>query len=262
MITGASAGLGEEFARQLAVRCGTLVLVARRGERLDQLKAELEEHHLGLRVEPVVTDLSTDEGLTVLLRTLKEKGLFPDLLINNAGLGDYGEFATAEWSRIDAMLQVNIRALTKLCHALAPVMKALGGGSILNVSSLGGDIPIPDFAVYAATKAYVSSFSEALRIELREFNVNVTTLCPGPIETEFGSVARRSAGQETGLPARSWFYVEREQAVHGAIQTMLKGGARHYPGTQVACLAAVLGILPLAAIRLIMGFRPRQVKMV
>lgn len=259
MVTGASSGLGEEFAHQLGSRCGTLILVARREERLVALREELMAKHDGLRVEAFAADLSIDSDLVSLLIALRTKGLFPDLLVNNAGLGDYGEFTSSDWSRIDQMLQVNIRALTKLCHAIAPVMSELGGGSILNVSSLAGDIPIPDFAVYAATKAYVSSFSEALRIELRAANINVTMLCPGPIKTEFGDVARRAPGAINGLPEKSLFYVDKHQAVAEAIVAMQRGKARCYPGLPVYAASVVLGLLPLAIVRLIMATRPRQI---
>lgn len=259
MVTGASSGLGEEFARQLGSRCATLVLVARREERLLALREELMAEHEGLRVEAFAADLSIDSDLVSLLTAFRMKGLFPDLLVNNAGLGDYGEFVESDWSRVDQMLQVNIRALTKLCHSIAPVMREFGGGSILNVSSLAGDIPIPDFAVYAATKAYVSSFSEALRIELHDANINVTMLCPGPIKTEFGDVARRTSGASNGLPRESFFYIEKEQAVSEAILAMQRGKARCYPGFPVCAASVVLGLLPLAIVRFIMATRPRQI---
>ena len=143
----------------------------------------------------------TDQELDSLVSGLAMQGLVPDLLVNNAGLGDYGEFAAADWERVEAMLRVNIRALTRLCHAVVPAMRELGGGSIINVSSLASIVPMPDFAVYAATKAYVTSFSEALRLEVETHGIRVLALCPGPVPTEFGDVARRPGWPDGGFLA-------------------------------------------------------------
>jgi short-subunit dehydrogenase len=132
-----------------------------------------------------------------------------------------------------------------------------GSGAILNVSSLASTLPIPDFAVYAATKAYVSSFSEALRIELAESGVNVTHLCPGPVKTEFGEVSRR-AGSSEGMPAHALFYVPKEQVVAEAIAGLDGGKARVFPGLKIAAAGLLIGAIPLVALRLVMGFRPRR----
>ena len=161
----------------------------------------------------------------------------------------------------EQQLLIRIETGREPTHAfeLVPLMKQRGWGAIINVSSLAGLLPIPDFAVYAATKAYVSSFSEALRIELRSQNINVTMLCPGPIKTEFGDVARSDSSADNGLPDSSFFYVEKERAVAEAIDAMQRGKARCYPGFPVCATSVVLGLLPLAILRLIMGTRPRRV---
>lgn len=256
LVTGASAGIGAEFARQLAPRCAVLVLVARRAARLVELAGELEREHPGLRVLPLEADLADPRARLQAVAHLLSKGLVPDLLVNNAGMGDYGEFATADWGKIEAMLRLNIEALTHLSHALLPAMIGRQGGAILNVSSLASLLPIPDFAVYAATKAYVSSFSEALRIEVREHGIRVQALCPGPVHTEFGEVAGRGPGTDFG--AREWFYVSQQQVVREALAGLDADKPRVYPGLKIALAAAAISLLPLAALRLAMSFRPRR----
>ena len=163
LITGASAGLGREFARQLAARADTLILVARRSDRLQQLAEELARP--GLTVRCHVTDLADNAQVEKLVAELAAPGASLDLVINNAGVGDHGLFETSEWPRVRAMLEVNITALTRLTHALLPALVRGGRGAILNVSSIASLLPLPQMAVYAATKAYVTSFSEAIRVE-------------------------------------------------------------------------------------------------
>lgn len=257
LVTGASSGLGAEFARQLADRCETIVLVARRGEMLDALAAELSSSRSGLQIVTLVADLSVADQRESLSSRLMDAGLIPDLLINNAGMGDYGEFIDAEWSKVEAMIRINVEALTAMAHRFVPGMIATGGGSVINVSSLASLLPIPDFAVYAATKAYVTSFSEALRLELRDYHVHVTALCPGPVHTEFGSIARR--GQEEKVsPLREWSYVDPSTVVREALDGAARNRPRVFPGLKIAALAAVLGLLPVAVIRLAMSTRPRR----
>ena len=177
--------------------------------------------------------------------------------MNSAGLGDYGGFITAEWGALEAMLDLNVTALSHLSHLVLPQMKRRGAGGILNVSSLASTLPIPDFAVYAATKAYVSSFSEALRIELREHGIRVTSLCPGPVKTEFGEVARREGSSE-GMPAHALFYVPKEQVVAEALRGLERGRARVFPGLKIAAAGLAIGALPLVLLRIVMGRRPRR----
>src|SRR6266404_9153473 len=198
VITGASAGIGREFARQLALRARRIVLVARRGDRLEELRLELQARNSPLQVEIRVADLSVLEQVIELGRDLsKDKPV--DFLINNAGLGDYGLVSTADPRRLNEMIQVNVLAVTALTHALLPQMIAQKRGAILNVSSSAGFLPIPGFAVYAATKAYVTSFSEALRAEVRGSQISVCALCPGPVHTEFMTVAAQGRlRSETG----------------------------------------------------------------
>jgi short-subunit dehydrogenase len=257
LITGASAGLGEEFAMQLAGRVGQLVLTARRGDRLHEVAARIRECEPGVKVSVIVADLSKGADRMLLLDELAAQGIVPDLLVNNAGLGDYGEFASAEWARLEAMLRVNVDALTHLAHAVLPGMIARGGGAILNVSSLASLMPIPDFAVYAATKAYVTSFSEALRIELRHHGISVLALCPGPVHTEFGLVARRP-DRDRKIPGRKFFFVPKEQVVAEGLAALEQGRARLFPAWKTALAAAVLTAVPMVLLRLALSTRPRK----
>jgi short-subunit dehydrogenase len=258
LITGASAGLGEEFVKQLLGRVDQFVLVARRLDRLERTASEIQNSHPDTKVMVVAVDVSNSEERVLLGKKLADAGLIPDLLINNAGLGDYGEFKTAEWGSLDHMLRVNIDALTHFAHLFSPSMAKQGRGWILNVSSLASTLAIPDFAVYAATKAYVSSFSEALRIELQEFGVEVMSLCPGPVKTEFGEVARREGASSGMPPARRFFYVSKQRVVTEAITGLEKGRARVFPGPQIAIAGWIIGAIPLFLMRIIMRSRPRR----
>ncbi len=260
LITGASAGLGEEFARQLALRMSRLILVARRGERLDEVAADLRAK-FALEVHVIVADVALSAERERIYEEVKAEGWEVDVLVNNAGLGDYGEFRTSEWSRNEAMLKVNVEALTHLTHLFLPEMIAREGGAMIHVSSLASILPIPDFAVYAATKAYVSSFAEALRMEVRGLGVEVLAVCPGPVKTEFGSVAGRDQ-EGLGMPGgRKSFYVTKEQVVMESLAALEAGRARVYPGWKIALAAAGISILPMAAIRLMMSSRPRRQKL-
>ena len=240
---------------QLACMTNHLVLVARRAGLLENLAERIRVEYPKTAVSVIAADLSDGMERERVAAILREAGLKTDLLVNNAGLGDYGDFASADWPKLEAMLRVNIEALTHLTHLLLPTMPP--GGAVLNVSSLASLMPIPDFAVYAATKAYVTSFSEALRIELRERGIRVIAVCPGPVHTEFGNVARRDESLP-GIPSRECFYVPRGQVVAESLAALAAGRARVYPGLKIAAAAVVISIVPLALMRLIMARRPRQ----
>ncbi|MFU8892240.1 MAG: SDR family NAD(P)-dependent oxidoreductase [Luteolibacter sp.] len=256
LVTGASAGLGEEFAIQLAPRVSKLVLVARREERLHHLADQLRDRYPHCAVAVIAADLSKHAEREALISALADTGFLPDLLVNNAGLGDYGEIVSAEWPRIEAMLRVNIDALTHLTHALVPHMIRRGHGAVMNVSSIAGLLPLPDAGVYAATKAYVSSFSEALRIELRKYRIPVVAVCPGPVKTEFNQVARRSPG-DPGMPSPPWFRVPRDQVVAESLAALDGDRPRVFPGLKTALVAALMAGLPLLVLRPILAARLR-----
>lgn len=257
LVTGASSGLGEEFAWQLAPRVRQLVLVARRERVLQDLADELRDAYPGIGVSVRPADLTKGEDRERLVDGLRNDGWVPDLLVNNAGMGDYGEFVSAEWEKLEAMMKLNMEALTHLTHALVPGMMRAGRGAVVNVSSLASVLPIPDFAVYAATKAYVSSFSEALRIELKEFGIPVLAVCPGPVHTGFGEVAKRGEdGKE--MPGYEHFYVPASQVVEESLEALEMRRARVYPSLKVALSAAVLAAIPLWLLRQALSVRPRR----
>ncbi len=189
LITGASSGIGAELARQLAAQSSDLVLTARRRDRLEALAAELGAKH-GVQTTVVESDLNTVDGADRLVGELGARGLAPTLLINNAGFGYFSPFVEQSQADIEAMLEVNIRAVTILCRRLGESMAQRGGGKILNVSSFADLAPIPRYAVYSGAKAYVIAFSQALRHELSKKNVRVCVLCPGFTKTEFHEVSR------------------------------------------------------------------------
>ena len=248
LITGASAGIGREFARQLGNRARTLVLVARREQRLNELRNELRNRNANLNVHVRVVDLYDKSQIDLLVRWLEQNKIDIDFLINNAGLGDTGPFATSPSQRNDEMLQVNIVALTTLTRALLPQMISRKRGAILNVSSSAGFLPIPEFNVYAATKAYVTSFSESLRAELRGRGVTVTALCPGPVHTEFGDVAARQGGQPTSGP--EFTYVSVEQVVRDALAAIEANKPLVIPGFFMKLGMFLVRITPMSILRL------------
>jgi len=183
LITGASAGLGVEFARQLAKRGHALVLAARRKDRLDELARSLG------KARAVAIDLSKANATAKLLADLQANGEQVEILVNNAGFGLIGRFAELDAKRQRQMIDLNVATLTDLCRAIAPRLVGRKSGAILNVASTAAFQPGPNMAVYFATKAYVLSFTEALHEELKPHGVKVSCLCPGPTRTEFGEVA-------------------------------------------------------------------------
>lgn len=185
LITGASSGIGRELARVAVGHCGTAVLVARREERLRELAEELGHLRPGLRALVRPTDLARAEERRALVEGLAAEGVAVDWLVNNAGFGMAGRLDDLEADVLAAMVEVNVTALQDLCRRFLPGLLERGRGGILNVASTAAYQPIPWMATYAATKAFVLSFSEALWQEMRGTGVTVTCLCPGRTETEF-----------------------------------------------------------------------------
>ncbi|WP_051625898.1 SDR family NAD(P)-dependent oxidoreductase [Kozakia baliensis] len=187
LVTGASSGLGVEFARALAEKRINLVLAARRDGPMHELAEELRQRH-GVEVEVEAIDLSEPGSAAQLLKRLDSRGLAPRILINNAAFGFSGDFIAEDAAKLRAMLQLDIVTLTELTQLFAQRMVAQGSGSILLVASLAGFQPIPYMAAYSAATAYILSLGEALNVELGP-NVKVSVLCPGLMETEFLNVA-------------------------------------------------------------------------
>ncbi|NRB00573.1 MAG: SDR family oxidoreductase [Rhodobacteraceae bacterium] len=188
LITGASSGIGREFARYHASKGGDVIITARRAAELDTLKAELEEKYK-VAVTTVPLDLGAAGGAQELYDAVKATGAKVDVLINNAGFGGHGKFVDRDLAADQAMIDLNVDALVALCHMIGKDMVAQGGGKILNVSSTASYMPGPLQATYFATKAFVSSFSQAIAEEMKGDNVTVTALEPGYVHTEFAAAA-------------------------------------------------------------------------
>lgn len=187
LITGASSGLGLEFAHRLAERGADLVLVARRQDRLETLSAELAAKY-GTRSLVVGLDLTAPDAVPTLVSRLAEAGIRLSTLVNNAGFGNHGEFATLESEKIEAEFELNVGALVRLSRAFLPELLG-GNGALINVASTAAFQPMPRMAVYGASKAFVLSFTEALWYEAKKSDLRVLALCPGPADTEFFAVA-------------------------------------------------------------------------
>lgn len=249
LITGASAGIGREFALQLAGRAGSIILVARRQDRLEELREELTKRDPNLKVHIRAADLSDESAVVDLSNWLECEKLAIDFLVNNAGLGDVGPFATSDLQRVREMLAVNVTALTLLTRLLLPGMIARKRGAILNVSSTAGFLPIAGFAVYAATKAYVTSFSEAIRAELHGTGITVTSLCPGPVPTEFTQVAARPGAKPDRSP--KLVRVSAEECVRDALSAVESNKPLVVPGFIMKIVMFLLRLTPLSILRLV-----------
>ena len=187
LITGASSGIGWEFAKLCAQRGDDVILVARREERLAVLGDELRsEHHV--EVEVLIADLAALDGVTKVVNRLGDAASPIDLLINNAGYGSHGAFVDLKVEKELHQVRTNVEAVVALTHAALNAMKLQGTGGVINVSSVVSFMPWPNHAIYAATKAFVTSFTESLSQELRGTKLHVMALCPGPTRTEFGDV--------------------------------------------------------------------------
>jgi len=256
LITGASAGIGREFGRQLAGRARSMILAARRDERLIELAQQMEREHPKLVVHIRKVDLGDLGELQAFLEWLDREKLEIDLLINNAGLGDSGPFAQSDPDRNKEMTIVNVATLTLITRHLVPQMIAKHRGAILNVSSSAGCLPIPLSAVYAATKAYVTSFSEALRAELYGTGVSVCALCPGPVVTEFQQVAKREGVQPNIGP--QFLVVTVEQVVRDALAALEADRPLVIPGFAMKLLMLLARLMPMPVLRWVARMSPRK----
>lgn len=184
VVTGASSGIGQEFAHQLAARGAEMVLVARRRDRLAALAATLHDRY-GTTAHVQPCDLAEPGAAAALAATLAERSLHPDTLVNAAGIGTHGPFATADPAALSAELRLNVTATVELTRALLPAMIASGRGALVNIASTAAYQPTPSMAVYGAGKAFVLHFTEALAHETRRSGLRVLALSPGPTSTEF-----------------------------------------------------------------------------
>lgn len=226
LITGASAGIGAVFAHELATRKTNLVLVARSEDKLNQLAKELRSQH-NIEVDVIVQDLTLPEAAKNVFEAVSQKGLTIDLLINNAGFGDYGDFASLDGDRQVRIVQLNILALVDLTHKFLPGMRSRRSGGIINLSSTAAFQAMPYFSVYAASKAFVLSFSEALWAENRSYQVRVLAVCPGPTDTKFFQDAKFPPSL-ANLAAQN--YTSPEQVVREALHALEKNDSTVVPG--------------------------------
>jgi len=247
LVTGASSGIGRAVAVRLAAEGSDLVVVARRKDRLEALAEELREKH-GVKVEVLVADVTVAEQLDAVEDRLRAGEPPVDLLVNNAGAGGQGPFAEADVDSHETLVRLNVLAPVRLTHAALERMLPRGGGGILNVSSIAGLQPLPNVATYAATKAYLSSFSHALHEEVRHRGVSVTALLPGFTRTEFHEVGGIN---RTVIPRMAW--MTPDAVARGGLRAVARGRAQCVPGLGYRVLTAISGVTPWSLSRRVLG---------
>jgi short-subunit dehydrogenase len=241
LVTGASSGIGRELARQLADRAKVLILVARRKDRLHELATELLEKESRLQVITIACDLADRRATDDMLARVEAEVGSLDVLVNNAGLGDFGLFEQTPWRKVQQLIDINITALTYLAYKILPGMIARRRGGILNVSSGFGLHMLPGFSVYSATKHYVTALSDGLRYEAHGTGVVITQLCPGPVKTEFEEVAT-SQGAPAKTPA--WLEISPQRCARAALRGFVAGRAMVIPGLLIPALLALGAVTP------------------
>ena len=237
LVTGASRGIGKEFARQFAYRGYNLVLVARREDLLEQIKAEFEEEY-NIEIACLACDIAADPK--AVYDFCKDNAYEISVLVNNAGYGDYGDFIDSDIRKLEGMIDLNNTALITLTYHFIKDMKERGYGHVINVGSVASLIPGPHMAVYYATKAFVMSFSMALREELRKDGIKVSVLCPAPTKSDFWNTAEADTSSDfdqrvfrTTTDAAKTGYMlfetNKPYAIDGLAYRIIIGAARHMP---------------------------------
>ena len=249
LVTGASAGIGAAFARELAVRGCDLVLTARREDRLQALAHELNMDY-GVDAQVLAADLAQPDACEKIVAELERRGLHIDILINNAGYGVPGSFIASEWQTHEDFIRVLMTAPTELSHRLLPSMRERGYGRIVNVASLAGLIPgTPGHTLYAAAKAYLITFSQSLGLENRAHGVNVCALCPGFTYSEFHDVtgAREKVSKMPG-----WMWMDAGRVAREGLDAVERGRIVYVPGRINRIIKRLFELLPdRVALRLI-----------
>ena len=248
LVTGASSGIGEAMVELLGAAGIPTVVVARRADRLEQLAVRYPTF------EVLAADLGTSEGLAAVVARVRDEANPIDLVVNNAGFGTSGSFHELDADRLDQEVQLNVAALTRLSHAALQAMVPRGRGYLLNVSSVVSFQPAPKLAVYAATKAYVTSLTESLHEEARGTGVHVTALCPGLTRTEFQSVSNTEA-YSTQYPTFAW--LEPADVAQSGLDDVAAGKALSVPGVLYKGMAAATGVLPRGLTRRLSGLVQR-----
>ena len=219
LVTGASSGIGETFARELASRKTNLVLVARSQDKLERLATELSSKYQ-IEAEVIAKDLTEPSAGQVVFDAVKAKGLTIDLLINNAGFGDYGAFSDRPLEKQLAMVQLNIAVVVELTGLFLPLMQQRQDGAIVNVSSIAAFQPIPYMSIYAASKAFILNFTEALWAENKNSGVRILAACPGPTESQFYD---RADFPDSATGLNSMTMVSAERVVRETLKALDKG---------------------------------------
>jgi len=252
LVTGASSGIGEAIVRELARRGYQLVLVARRTSRLQDLADSLS-----IKAHVLPADLSSRADRAALPGRVAALGVVPDILINNAGLAGRAAVAKSVPEQQLNLVEVDVAAVVDLCSRFLPGMVERGRGAVLNVSSLAGFYPLPTQATYGAAKAFVLSYTESLRGELRGTGVVATALCPGPVDTDFDVVAGYSAGERAAtLPAFMW--KPADEVARAAIDGLAAGKCRVVPGRMNRLVAACCRFVPHEQLLPLLARRARK----
>jgi len=241
LITGASAGIGAEFARQLAAEGNGLVLTARRADRLEALAAQLRASH-GVEVHCIPCDLADPRAPQQLFDECTRRGLAVDVLVNNAGYGVTGSFLSRPWQTHADFIQVLMTAPAELCHRFLPAMRARGRGRIINVASLAGHVPAPaGHTLYAASKAYLIKFSQALALENRAHGVKVCALCPGFTHSEFHDVTG-TREQMRSMPR--WLWMDADTVGRDGLAAVARGDSVRISGVVNRSIKRLFKLLP------------------
>lgn len=243
-ITGATGGIGLEFARIFAKEKHSLILVARNGERLEQIKRSLEADY-GIRVETIACNLADDGAVEQIFRYTEEKGWRVDILINNVGFGDHNCYFDTAWERQKNMIDINITALAQLAYLYGGKMRENRSGRILNVASVAAFCAGPYMSVYYASKSFVRSFSEALSEELSPYGVTVSVLCPGPVNTAF----EKNAGLEDSRMFKLLLVSDPASVARAGYRGLMKGKTLVYHGPVTKVANILSHLLPRALSR-------------
>ena len=238
LVTGASSGLGVEFARQLAARGAGLALSARRTDRLEALARELAAAH-GIETRVFPADLADPGGPAALHAAVREAGLEVEVLVNNAGHGAHGDFADLDWETLHAQVRLNAVSVLELSHLFGKEMRERGRGHILNVGSFGSIVPVPGYAVYSSAKALVLHVSQGLAEELRGSGVRVCCTCPGGMKTEFFEVN----GHEVSTPVRLAM-MEAGPVARASLRALFAGKTVVFPGATYKLSALMVRLMP------------------
>jgi hypothetical protein len=249
LVTGASSGIGLALTEQLARRCRSIALVARRRERLDQLATRLKASRPELIIHVVGCDLGDRGALDAMVGEVTAAIGPIDVLVNCAGFGDLSVFDLSRWERSEQMIELNIRALARLTHHVVPGMKARGRGGVLNISSGMGLTFLPGFATYVGTKHFVTGFTESLRLDLGGSGVVITQSCPGPVSSEFAG----EVGNFTGIDTPGLLEISAEQCARESIRAFDRGRAMVIPGTLAWLLTQAAIVTPRPLLRLVLA---------